>query len=163
MASDSERKWHQILSEWQNFSSSSYTNTIGLSSLRVSLQSVSNSAASYKKNRPGVIRPYLLIVERIVDGVAQSRDEVGLWYQRHTLLDQKLCLGKHAGKKAQKTEAEENQRLDSKFLRGNTIKVNIEHSHWRAGFTSSPLQRQTMMRAKWSADKQINHQKSLSS
>lgn len=85
-----------------------------------------------KKIRPGVIRPHLLIVERIVDGVAQSRDEVGLRYQRHTLLDQKLCLVTKQTRREESKEKrkhEENQRLDSKFLRGNTIKVNIERSH----------------------------------
>lgn len=107
--------WLQTLKEsdikfYQNdrtFHHPLYTITIGLSSLRVSRQSISNSAASYKKSRHSAIRPHLLIVERIVDGVAQSRDEVGLWYQRHTLLDQKLCLGK-VTKQTRREESKEN-------------------------------------------------------
>lgn len=39
---------------------------------------IAQQVTKKKEKRPGVIRPYLLIVERIVDGVAQSRDEVGL-------------------------------------------------------------------------------------
>lgn len=120
----------------------SCTHTIVLSSLRVSLQSVSNSAASQKKIRPSAIRPYLLIVERIVDGVAQSRDEVGLRYQRHTLLNQKLCLVTKQTRREEskaKRKQEENQRLDSKFLSEEIQSTSNAHTEEQA--SPSPLQR----------------------
>lgn len=114
----------------RNFHHPHYTNTIGLSSLRVSLQSVSNSAASYKNIRPGVIRPYLLIVERIVDGVAQSRDEVGLWYQRHTLLDQKLCLGKVTKQTRREESKEKGSRGKSETWPQVSQRKDNQSQHW---------------------------------
>lgn len=107
----------------------SHENDNSSSSTSQQYNGINQDASQVLKRKHGMMLPYLLVVERIVDGVAQSRDKVGFWYQRHTLLDQKLCLGKvtknkQAGKKGKKTEAEEYQRRDSKFLRGDTIKVN---------------------------------------